>query len=194
MFSLFSSEQTRPVFWIISKPAGESFKKMWELGDKVGKKGSVFPYMKSLGLIFKSDLAATEHQSFHNFVHFMGALLGKKRSKRSILLDEFDLQDVTMATMCVLAKLGTVSGTIFEDKNKIEPPFIGSLLSQAVTDVGRPKDKPQKWRSYFGTTKGFEYVMSHLAASVSGWRDEWDGTIGKFMCEQYGRWRPDQDE
>ena len=149
--------------------------------------------MKSLGLIFKSDLAATEHQSFHNFVHFVGALLGKKRSKRSILLEEFDPQDVTMAAMCVLAKMGNVSGTLFEDKNKKEPPLIGSLLTQAVTDVGRPKDKPQKWTAYFNANKGLNYVMSHLATSVSGWKEEWEGTIGRFMCDQYSRWNPDQD-
>ena len=89
--------------------------------------------------------------------------------------------------------MGNISGTLFEDKKKKEPPLIGSLLTQAVTDVGRPKDKPQKWTAYFNANKGLNYVMSHLATSVSGWKEEWEGTIGRFMCDQYSRWNPDQD-
>ena len=60
-------------------------------------------------------------------------------------------------------------------------------------DRERPEDDPNKWIDYFNTPDGYDYVMTQLSSAVSGWKDEWEGTVGQFLHDQYGKWRPDTD-
>ena len=81
--TLFTGSPGRSAAWIKSMSVSDSFLKMWDMGKEPRASGTIFPYMKSLGLIYKLDLSASEHKAFHNFTQYKGSFLGIPRSKKS---------------------------------------------------------------------------------------------------------------
>ena len=157
--------------------------KMWKMGPKVVDDGSIFPYLKCLGFIFRSDLSSTKHNKLHNFVHFVGAFLDKARSKKSKFLDGHSDNDVFVAFMCDLAKQGSISGTKLEDTHDQTATLRGPRVRSNI--LNRSADSADLWIAYFGSEGGSDYVREELSRLVSSWKGEWDNTIRKFLHERF---------
>jgi len=116
-FKLFEGEKARIIKWIQNSAVTDSIVKMHMIPGNIGQVGSSFPYCKSMGIVNKSDLSVSEHQSMHDYIHIIGTFLGGHRSSNSRFVSgSIARRDVCLAAMCVMATASMQSGVQLADK------------------------------------------------------------------------------
>ncbi len=140
-FKLFDGEKGRIIKWIQNPAVTDSIIKMHMIPGNIGEVGSSFPYCKAMGIVNKSDLSVSEHQSMHDYIHIIGAFLGSHRSSNSRFVSgSIARRDVCLAAMCVMATASMQSGVQLADR---ESRIINKTTAKALrVDESTSKQLP----------------------------------------------------
>nr|QYV43065.1 MAG: nucleoprotein [Mononegavirales sp.] len=74
--------------WILSPMVGLELSKTFKTGQETSNPESYMPYMMDLGLVMRSPYSSSENPKFHTWVHIVGVLQGKDRSKKAAVLGQ----------------------------------------------------------------------------------------------------------
>jgi len=185
---LFPQDPTRPIAWSTNNVVVDSMMLLMTVSDRIGTVGNVFPYLKSLGLVKKSNMSITAHAAMHDYIHSIGCFKGAARSLKSKLVQPtVERSDVLMAAMCVMATGAIADGPVIvldEDKQNTrmykEMAQAGAPLDDSVAD------HPLAWQAEYKLNP--QRILSWIDRRIGSLEEPRENTILAWMKSSQGEW------